>query len=320
MSNETERDTSLVLRRHGRLAPPVEGDVLVSADLGPQGTMVALWARPEDREALFGRTRGSGGASFPDPRTARPVQARAVEHAPRTRRVVALRDLRTGFPSLQPLPDGHLLLVGARCRHRGGDPDHNAAVHAPDGTLVRTGVLGDGISHVRTTSTGDVWVGYFDEGVFGNLGWDDPIGAPGLLRFDSLLRQTWAYRPPEGAGEIADCYALNVTDTETWACYYTDFPVVRVRGDRTDAWQAGVAAQALAVHGGRVALVGGYRDDHNRVVFLELSSGETTAVGRVLLPDGSPAPPQARYTGHGPELHVLCGADWYKADLSAPGR
>src|SRR5690606_14727511 len=88
VSNETERDTSLVLRRHGRLAPPVEGDVLVSADLGPQGTMVALWARPEDREALFGRTRGSGGASFPDPRTARPVEVRVAEYAPRMQRVV----------------------------------------------------------------------------------------------------------------------------------------------------------------------------------------------------------------------------------------
>lgn len=317
MSNETERDTSLVLRRHGRLAPPVEGDVLVSADLGPQGTMVALWARPEDREALFGRTRDSGGASFPDPRTARPVEVRVAEYAPRMQRVVTLRELRIGFPSVQPLPDGRLLVVGARCRRRGGDPEHNAAVHDPDGTPVRTGVLGDGIEHVRTTTAGDVWVGYFDEGVFGNLGWDDPIGAPGLVRFDADLRQTWRYEPPEEAGFIADCYALNVTDTETWTCYYNAFPVVRIRDGRAEAWPAGVPAQALAVHGDRVALVGGYDTDHNRVVFLERSAGKaaTTGTGRVRLPDGSPAPAQTRFTGHGAELHALCGTDWYRADL-----
>jgi hypothetical protein len=28
---------------------------------------------------------------------------------------------------------------------------------------------------------------------------------------------------------ISDCYALNVDDTSAWACYYSDFPVVRIR-------------------------------------------------------------------------------------------
>ena len=31
-------------------------------------------------------------------------------------------------------------------------------------------MLGDGIAHVLATSTGQVWAGYFDEGIYGNYG------------------------------------------------------------------------------------------------------------------------------------------------------
>jgi hypothetical protein len=41
---------------------------------------------------------------------------------------------------------------------------------------------------VGVDAAGTIWVGYFDEGIFGNLGRDDPIGPP-----DRPLRQP---RPP----------------------------------------------------------------------------------------------------------------------------
>jgi hypothetical protein len=40
-------------------------------------------------------------------------------------------------------------------------------------------VFGDDIAHVQATDTGEIWVGYFDEGVYGNYGWGSsrlPIG------------------------------------------------------------------------------------------------------------------------------------------------
>ena len=46
----------------------------------------------------------------------------------------------------------------------------------------------------RATHTLDrqVWVGYFDEGIYGNYGWgraesEEPVGAYGIVRFSSDL-------------------------------------------------------------------------------------------------------------------------------------
>ena len=86
-------------------------------------------------------------------------------------------------------------------------------------------MLGDGIGQVAATSDGDVWAGYFDEGVYGNYGWGDPggeapVGACGLVRFTPDLQLDWRFpshvQQPWGA--ISDCYALNVGDTDVWAC------------------------------------------------------------------------------------------------------
>jgi hypothetical protein len=53
--------------------------------------------------------------------------------------------------------------------------------------------IGDGVARVRVARSGHVWVGYFDEGVYGNYGWGGggggpaPLGAPGLVRFSPDL-------------------------------------------------------------------------------------------------------------------------------------
>lgn len=82
-------------------------------------------------------------------------------------------------------------------------------------------MLGDGIGHVLATSTGQVWVGYFDEGIYGNYGWgrtdsEEPVGAYGIVRFSPDLEPDWHYPKYTGVGPwdaISDCYALNVDDT-----------------------------------------------------------------------------------------------------------
>ena len=57
------------------------------------------------------------------------------------------------------------------------------------GSVVAEGTLGDGINHLLTTPSGAIWVGYFDEGVFGSFGWGGPgpppIGQPGIVQFDT---------------------------------------------------------------------------------------------------------------------------------------
>ncbi|MEH0937965.1 hypothetical protein [Micromonospora psammae] len=313
------------LRPHAVLAAAHGGDVLVSASVGPDGAALVLWATPDDLAALTAQTAQTGWAIFPDPRPPRPVTARVTVHAPETVAVVHLTELDVTFPELQPLPGGRILLVGARARWRPDGPDRNAVVYDSDGRPVAAHILGDGIEHVATTRDGQVWVGYFDEGVYGNFGWGGPDGPPpvgsrGLVRFSADFEPQWHYPSHVDNlwGAIDDCYALNVADDAVWTCYYTGFPLVRVREDELTGWRNDVAegARGLVTDGSRVAFLGGHGAE-DRLVVGELVGGRVRRVGeyRLALPDGGALPSRARVVGRGPVLHLLDEAGWYRLHL-----
>jgi hypothetical protein len=299
-----------------------DGDVRVCASVGPQGQVVALWSAAADQSALTPATEQPGWATFPDPVATRPVPVRVTVHDPGPVTVARIRGLRVAHVTVQPLPSGRFLVVGARSRWRRDGPDRNAVIYGSDGHVVAEAVLGDGIEHVFATSDGHIWAGYFDEGVYGNFGWgtpdsDAPVGACGLARFTPDLQLDWRYpshvdRP---WGAISDCYALNVADTDVWACYYTAWPIVRIRGGNVSSWHNTVtAARAIAVHDARVALYGGYAPDRDRLVAGELSPGGLQVTGeyRVVLPDGAPIPARTQVIGRGTCLHFLTGTSWYQ--------
>ena len=233
----------LPVRRHGVIDGP-DGDVLVCASVGPAGEVAAVWTAPEALEAVTSTTVSASGASFPDPAAARSVAARITVHAPGFAAVAPVQDLALAHVTVQPMPGGRFLVAGARCRWRPGGPDRNAVLYDSDGQVVSEHVLGDGIGHVLATSTGQVWAGYFDEGIYGNYGWGraegaEPVGAYGIVRFSPDLEPAWHYPKYTEIGPwdaISDCYALNVDDTSTWACYYSDFPVVRIRDSTVTGW------------------------------------------------------------------------------------
>lgn len=125
------------------------------------------------------------------------------------------------FPIVEQLPDGRWLIANAR-----SDGNGNARLFGEDGTEERRFEFGDGIEHIKTDDEGRIWVGWFDEGVFGNGAWRLPglkwaPSAHGIAAFDDrgalLMHATLQ--------SIADCYALNVIGAEAWACTYTDFPL-----------------------------------------------------------------------------------------------
>ncbi len=173
-----------------------------------------------------------------------------------------------------------------------------------------------------STPKGDFWVGYSDEGVFGNYGWGRPgpapIGACGIARFTSLLVPVWQYSGADRWGDIDECYALNVVGEDAWACYYSDFPIVGITAGTIRGWKNAVTgARALLVHQDKAALVGGYGKDHDRYIegALGREGFEPTASSRVVLSDGQPLPNSAQLVGRGNELHALFGNTWYKLNL-----
>ena len=321
---------SLVELRHHAAVTGRPGEERVAVSVGSDGNVIALWAPAEAVSALTSSTTQPGWAVFPDARSSRPVAARVSVHTPKRATVAELRELDLAHVTLQPLSQGRTLVVGARCRWRSDAPERNARVYDSAGEIVAEATLGDGIEHVFTTPSDHVWVGYFDEGVYGNYGWGEtgspaPVGRHGLVRFTPELGPGWQfpYEAGPSAGAISDCYALNVHGEQAWACYYTDFPVVRVRDGAVSAWRNTVSgARALITDGFRVALAGGYRDEHDRLAVGTVGDEALHVTGtyRLVLPGGGQLPPSAQQFGRGPDLHVLAGGDWYRLGLEdVPG-
>jgi hypothetical protein len=314
------------LRHHGVIRG-LDGDVRICASVGPDGEAVAVWTTPESLVAVTARTVSAGGASFPDPAAARPVAARITVHTPGLAAVTRITELTLAHICVQPMPGGRFLVAAARCWWRPDGPDSNAVLYDSDGQPLSEHVLGDGLLHVLATRTGEVWAGYFDEGIYGNYGWGqagtpEPVGAYGIVRFSPALEPVWHYPKYTEAGPweaISECSALNVEDTATWACYDPDYPVVRIGEGTVAGWHNQVkGVQALAVAGSRVALFGGDGPERDRLAVAELTAGHAHFGGRyrVVLPDGQPLPPGTQVIGRGPRLHVLTGTGWYQLDVS----
>jgi hypothetical protein len=136
--------------------------------VGPTGEVVAVWTAPDGLGAVTSTTVSAAGACFPDPATDRPVEARITVHTPELAAVTPIAGLTLAHITVQPMPGGAFLVAGARCRWRRDGPDRNGVLYDTDGQVVAERVLGDGIGHVLATSSGQVWIGYFDEGIYGN--------------------------------------------------------------------------------------------------------------------------------------------------------
>ena len=312
-----------------RLTAPQADDVLVSASVGPSGEAMAVWTAPDDAPAVRpladGPTGGrGGGVGFAGSRALWPVRARVAAYDPALFSVIQVSRLRLARPTVQPLPGGAVLLVGARCQWRADGADPNAVIYSANGKKVAEAVLGDGIEHVMTDTSGHVWVGYFDEGIAGSNGWGgdgaEPIGRCGLARLTPELKTIWRFRDDKVPfGEITDCYALNIDGESAWTSYYTNFPVVHVNGGAVEGWRNDVVgARAIAVAGARIALFSGYGANRDRLAIGVLRGGyfRVTCEYRLTLPDGEPLPPQVRVIGQGPTLHFFIGANWYQLTIT----
>ncbi|WP_410658860.1 hypothetical protein [Amycolatopsis sp. lyj-112] len=325
MTGMNDRETR-ELAPWGRLEPGVRGDSRISVSIGPGGELVALWSAASDVDAFLAMTTDPGGARFPDPRTPRPVTARVTVQTPDSRLLVRLTDVPLAYPSVQPMPDGHLLLVGSRARWRPEGADRNAILYDSAGNAVAEATLGDGIQHVMTTGEGKIWAGYFDEGVYGNYGWGfegpEPLGAAGLVRYTPELRRDWSFPlNHEQFDGIDDCYALNVDGETAWVCYYADFPVARIRDGVVKFWENDVAgAKAIAVADDVIAFCGGYSPHYDRLVLARLGDDRTRITGeyRLTLPGGEPIPAGSALIGRGSALHVVTEDTWYRLDITHP--
>ncbi|HTW96006.1 MAG TPA: hypothetical protein VMD30_14485, partial [Tepidisphaeraceae bacterium] len=221
---------------------------------------------------------------------------------------------------IQPLED-QLLLVCARSMYRSSnDFEKNGRVYTRDGKFSRDILLGDGIRAVQTTTDGLIWTSFFDEGVFGNYGWKTPIGASGLVAWDSGAKKVFEFEPSAGLDSISDCYALNVeSEQDAWCYYYTEFPLVRLRRQKIDSiWNMPVrGSDAFAVSGDYALFRGSYKERDIYRLFELHASGEVRQVSEMEFLDQSGDKIVAdRVVGRGSTIHVLSKGCLYRVDVA----
>lgn len=134
---------------------------------------------------------------------------------------LGIQQLDCGF--LRPYDNGFLLLQ-RRCWNYSDGPEKNALVVNQEGTKRKEFCLGDGIEDCITTQDKEIITSYFDEGVFGNRGWNNPIGEPGIIVWNEQGQPVWK----NTKYFICDCYAICIGDKNTlYFYYYNEFELVR---------------------------------------------------------------------------------------------
>lgn len=211
------------------------------------------------------------------------------------------------YPEIDRLPDGRWVVVSARAEVG----DANATILAPDGRPSHSFAVGDGVQHVRCAPDGTIWVGYFDEGIFG-----DTLGSGGIVRFADDGRSLWSYNDEARRGKSFsdDCYALTLAGDEVWTCFYSDFPIARIVGGEETRWTNRVSgATALAVDGAYVLLAGGYSLDRSRLTLVELQGARARRLGSYRLPVLAEAD---LVQGRSDSIHIVGGAIWSRLTVA----
>jgi hypothetical protein len=288
--------------------------------VGGLGEAIRLWVKDAAEDVIFATEKQQSGASFPKTHTEQTYDARVlittewgtVEHE--------LPFMAATFPLVQTLPSDDFLVVAPRCRRfKDGTHEMNARVYHSNGSIKCEFCLGDGIQHLQADSDGRIWVGYFDEGIFGNYGWGSlggakPLGNAGLVCYDRSGNKVWEFDAPSGFDSMADCYALNVGKGVVWTCYYTGFPVVSVdSGWHVRGWGTALrGVRELAVSGDSVLAYGGYGEHGTACKLLRLRDGraDEEAEVQLRLPEGVELH-QSTVIGRGGLLHVFTGDEWH---------
>ena len=205
------------------------------------------------------------------------------------------------WAAIDRFPDGRWL-IAARRANAG---EANGVIFAPDGTRQKAIALGDGIGHLGCAADGSIWVGYFDEGVFGAT-----VGSGGLVQFDERGHPLWSFNDhvADWQEAICDCYAMAICDNAIWSCSYTGFAIVRTEQGKVTRWVNRVAgAKAIAVDGQFVLLAGGYESEAANLSVLELGTHDARLIGTATCAALTGA---SLLQGRGSTIHVVNGGIW----------
>jgi hypothetical protein len=275
--------------------PTPPGFSLVRNAVANDGSLLFLFAQTSAVKSLT-ETYKQGTGVFPRTRMEAAARLCLVKMASMASHTIELPELDLTFPLVDVFSDGRVLIAGPRCEWRGEDDfDLNGAIVEPTTGEVTRILLGDGISTMQVDDLGRIWVGYLDEGVFGNFGWGfrvgpTPVGAAGLVCFSDAGDKVWQF-PENRSYSIADCYALNVSGADATAFFYTEFPICRISSSFELTFRTTNLAgcHTIAVSEKEALFSGQYRDPPDVAYLGKLSPERLSDIKRLrmLMPDAS---------------------------------
>ncbi len=218
------------------------------------------------------------------------------------------------FPTANRLADGRWIVVAPRAR----DGEENGRIYTADGQPDGQISLGDGIANLLCAPDGTIWVGYFDEGVFGysDENGNPPVSSGGIVQFDATGTVLWSFNDQASDDLfVSDAYATTLAGNDLWTSYYSAFPIACVSDGKPRFWSNTAAgAKAIAVADDLAMLVGGYEEDRNRVVVMKLGGEDSHEIARLTY---TPAIPHTAHLlqGQGDTLHLVSDGVWSRVSL-----
>lgn len=313
-SDSTDSTTSLKFIPKVELSGLLQKRKIIGATVAHDGTLVLLVVGEGEEKIAFPVLEQPGWATFPETKSNEAYKAWMLRIRNGIEQEVEIAVIDRAFPRVDVLPDGGFIVASCRARFADGKGELNACIYGADGSLKKAFCLGDGIEDIATTADSRIWVSYFDEGVFGNYGWDDPMGYAGLNCFDTEGEIIWQYPLEDSPHSIDDCYAMTLNRDEVWMCFYSDFPIARVdKNHQIKYWQNKIAgARCIAIDRELVMLYGGYQPKLDRLVVQRLLDD-----GRceVVLEDTLAFPKHKdflKFTGRANALHAITDDCWYQ--------
>ena len=238
---------------------------------------------------------------------------------------IAIKGLNFAAHYADRFSDGRLVLAYERTSRRSStDFELNGVIYDPQSSQTTYFLAGDGIASLAIDAKDQIWISYYDEGVFGNYGWSfgqqSPVnpGSGGLSCFDAEGQLLWRFNQ-DGPGGIDDCYALNVSDKNIWAYYYSDFNLASIDAKFTVAEMKIELAgsHAFAINRKMVVFAGGY---HDKPDMFYHANRQPNSIGplrkiRLSVADGKVSDSD-RIIGRGSILHCFTNKNWFAFDLN----
>lgn len=173
------------LNSHYGFKDRLEGYVIVNISIGSQGEVCVL---------AVDRIPDYVDDMFPQIQTEEERHYKIIIQSQNEIQEISLSNQKWDYHFIQPIEDGNILLASARSYfYNSNKYDLNARIFDAKGNLIRQFLLGDGIQDLYVTQQNIIWTSYFDEGVFGNNGWEVPVGKNGLRAWDEKGATLYKY-------------------------------------------------------------------------------------------------------------------------------